>query len=337
MKLKTKKARTLQQALCSMTEPDAESLYNILINPLENIHGVFPFYLFNEPQHLRQQPCRGLTTFYLFHRRKKRAEARFSFFVEDGKAISPCRATFGSVETHPSLPQHALDYFIMAINRFAASQGISQIIIKSYPFCYAPKTAAHLTACLTWHGYQISLTELNYHIPITEIPFELQVHHSEKRKLKKCMQHGFIFSEDCQPDLTAVYKMIEATRIAGGFPVSLPFADFENLFKKFPGIYQVFTVKDGSIIIALTVTVKINQHILYNFYPADHPGYRAFSPAVLLLKGVYEYAQQQKYTILDLGIATDQGKPNYGLIRFKRFIGGKASLKLSFIKNIATP
>jgi hypothetical protein len=319
-----------------MIEQDAETGYDVLINPPDDIPCLFPTYLFNEPYHLRQQACQGLTTFYLFHRRKKRAEARFSFFVQHPQAISPCRATFGSVEMHPALPQQALDRFIQAINQFAASQGITQIAIKSYPFCYAPESATHLTASLTRQGYQITLTELNYHIPVTAASFERTLHHSERRRLKKCIRQGFVFAEEVQPDLPLIYQMIVVTRLRGGFPVSLAYADFEQLFVRFPGIYQVFTVKDGNRIIALTVTVRINKEILYNFYPADDPAYRSFSPAVLLMKGVYEYSQQRNYSILDLGIATDQGEPNYGLIRFKRFIGGKSSLKLSFTKQMAT-
>ncbi|QHT66567.1 GNAT family N-acetyltransferase [Rhodocytophaga rosea] len=320
-----------------MIEPDAEAWYDILINPPQDINCAFPAYLFNEPIHLRQQPCQRFTTFYLFHKRRKRAEARFSFFVQDGKAVSPCRATFGSIEIHPSLPQQALDFFIQTINQYAVNRGVTEIHIKSYPFCYAPEPATHLTASLTREGYQISLTELNYHIPITLTPFESLLHASEKRRLKKCIGHGFVFAEELDPDLSAIYQMVKDTRLKGGFPISLSYTDFEQLFLRFPGIYQVFTVKDSNRIIALTVTVRINQDILYNFYPADDPEYRHFSPAVLLMKGVYEHGQEQQYSILDLGIATDQGEPNYGLIRFKRFIGGKSSLKLSFIKQIATP
>lgn len=310
-------------------------MYDILINPdpADDIQCSFSVFLFNQPNHLTQQPCSHLITFYLFHRNKKRADARFSMFIENNVGISPCRATFGSIEICDSLLQEHLDYFIEAINDFAYTQQLQQISIKSYPACYAPEASASISASLLYRGYQVSQTELNYHISISADPFTDLLHLSEKRKLKKCVEKGFIFGEDANPDLPAIYHLIKLSRIRRNFPVSLSYSDFEQLFVRFAGLYKVFTVRDVDKIVAMTVTVRINSNILYNFYPADDPDYRSFSPMVLLMKGLYDYCQQEGIGILDLGIATDGGEPNFGLMRFKQFIGGKPSLKFTFAKS----
>ncbi len=314
-----------------------ENLYKLLINPQVEPVCTFPAYLFNEKRHLIQQPCEKLFTLYWYHHKKAKADARFSFFVKDGIAISPCRATFGSIELSSSLPVQHLHAFIEAIDDFAVYHKIKQMYITHYPTCYAPATSALLTASLLHKGYQIKLAELNYHITVqNSISFEESLHLSEKRKLKKCLEKGFTFGEELQPDLISVYEFIKASRVRQGFPVSLDVGSFQQMFTHFPGVYQIFTVKDRGTIIALTVTVRINGNILYNFYPSDAPAYRSFSPAVLLTKGIYKYCQQNGFSIFDLGIATDKGKPNYGLIRFKQFLGGEPSVKYSFIKMYAS-
>ena len=105
-----------------------------------------------------------------------------------------------------------------------------------------------------------------------------------------------------------------------------------EMFHHFPNEYQIFTVRDKEIIAALTVAIKINKNILYNFYPADSHQYKNFSPMVMLVKGLYEYCIENGFKLLDLGISTENSKPNYGLINFKKNIGADSSLKLTFRK-----
>ena len=99
------------------------------------------------------------------------------------------------------------------------------------------------------------------------------------------------------------------------------------LFHFFPKAFQIFTVRDKHKIVALTVTVRVNDRILYNFYPADAAEYHNYSPTVMLTEGLYNYCWEVGIGLLDLGSA-----PNYGLIRFKKNLGAQASLKLSFEK-----
>jgi lipid II:glycine glycyltransferase (peptidoglycan interpeptide bridge formation enzyme) len=128
--------------------------------------------------------------------------------------------------------------------------------------------------------------------------------------------------------------MIVQNRERKGHHVSMSFADFRQLFTDFPGIYKIFAVRDRSRMVAVTVAVEINKHILYYFLPAHDEAYNTYSPMVLLIQCLYDYCRQAGFTLLDLGISTDKGVPNYGLMRFKQNIGAVTSLKLSFVKNL---
>jgi hypothetical protein len=311
-----------------------DSPYQIIINPSGEIPCTFQGYLFNEPFHMRKQPCTQVFTCYLIHKKQQKAYARFSLFGQQEKGISPCRGPFGSVELNPLLPLPFLECFIQFIDHLAVKQGMAQIEIKSYPFCYQPQVSALITATLLQQKYHILHTDLNYHLPVTKESFSTLVHLSVKRRLQKCIKKGFTFGEETEPDFTAVYAMIVQSRQRKGYPVSMNFADFQQLFIDFPGIYKIFAVKDHSKLIAVTVAVQINQQILYYFLPAHDPDYNTYSPMVLLIKGLYDYCQQAGFVLLDLGISTDKGEPNYGLIRFKQNMGAISSLKLSFIKRL---
>jgi hypothetical protein len=182
----------------------------------------------------------------------------------------------------------------------------------------------------------VAVTDLNFHLSVTAEPLEGRLHPSERRRLRKCRRAGLHFAEEPTPDLPSLYNFVADCRRRRGFPVTLDYAGFEALFQHFPDQYRLFTVRDGSRLAALALGVRVSPGILYYFYPADDPAYQTYSPTVLLLTGMYGYAQLQGYALLDLGIATDAGRPNPGLIRFKRNMGAEPSLKLTFQQTFFT-
>ncbi|MBC8110942.1 MAG: hypothetical protein H7Y04_07785 [Verrucomicrobia bacterium] len=289
-------------------------------------------YLFNESFHLLSQPCPDKLTFHSLE--NELFVARLSVFLENQKAFSPYRGTFGSVEIAKSLSDKNLYFFLTEIEKILQKKGIKEIFIKHYPFCYAPENSERITVCLLDSGYEVSQTDLNQHLIISEQAFENRLHTSEKRRLNKTIKAGFIFDIWERPDLQEVYDFIRQARERKGFPISLTFADFERLFVLFPEQHLVFTVRQAEKLAALTVCIRINEKILYNFYPADQADFLAFSPSVLLTQGIYDYCQQKNFQILDLGISTDKSVPNEGLLRFKKNLGAETSLKLSFYKKI---
>lgn len=313
------------------------STYQVVVHhPSQELllSGAFRFerYLFNEPVHLASQPGENVYTFYLVNHLHNRVEARFSLFLEELLGKSPSRAPFGAIECNPKLRFEYLSYFLTEIHRFAAQKGVRALRLTNYPFCYAPESAQMLTALLLENGYTICNTELNQHITIAEEAFEKHLHPSERRRLRKCVQAEFVFEEALQPDLAQVYAFVKECRLRRCFPISMDWVSFEKLFFDLKPFCKVFWVKDHDQITALTVVILVNGRIMYNFYPADHASYRNYSPVVMLTKGLFDYGQQNGFQLLDMGISTDKGEPNYGLIRFKQNLGAETSLKLSFEK-----
>lgn len=304
--------------------------YQIVENIDDNCIFNFERYLFNEPSHLASQPCEDFTTFYL--RQNNLVLARWSIFFEKNTAFSPYVGTFGSIEFAIDLNKNLLNRFIQQVEKKLIERDINQITIKHYPFCYQNKNSEILTKCLLDNNYQTEIANLNFHINITDYAFEKIIKPSEKRRINKCISNGFYFNEEINPDLLQVYNFIKESRERKGFPISLPYKKLEELFFQFRKSFKVFTINDQKNIIALTIVIHINDKILYNFYPADCEKYLKFSPMVQLIEGLYNFCQENKIEILDMGIATDKGVPNFGLIKFKENIGAQPSLKLSFKK-----
>jgi hypothetical protein len=327
----------------------------------------FQRYFFNEDEHLQNQGGEECYTFYYQNIENQTIDIRFSVIMQDSIAYSPLRATFGGVEFNEQVSEKDLSDFLKEVVEYLSIVGLlgtviptkegndfhvpinsgikkissllrrddkltSQIIINSYPEGYLNEQQNQkLENCLFRLGFQIKYTDVNYEIKVTDKPFdETIISSNHKRILRSSIKNNFIFKQEINPDLPKIHAFIERSRIRKNRPMTMNLQQLEEHFKKFSKKFKIFSVYHSEDLVAVCVTVEINDRILYTLYPADAEKYVKKSPLTFLLSGIYEYYQQQKYTILDLGIATDKGVLNEGLARFKRNIGGELSKKKTY-------
>lgn len=307
---------------------------------LDHFQLRWPLWLFNTPLHIVHQAAPQLYTFVLTDSLTQ-SEAygvfHLSVFVDTlqnkKKGVSPHRASFGSFEVAERVSHDNFAEWLTFIELFAKSRGMSAIEIKHYPHCYNPSRSAFIRRGLLRHGFFISKTTDNQFIDINEKSFEEGLHASERRRLRKCLHAGFYFEEWQNPSPNPIYNFIQHNRQLLGYTLSFSLGQLEKWLTAFPEKYRVFCIKDGNTIASLTLAVRVGTQVLYNFCPADNLTYRTYSPAVLLNKGLYEYAQSEGISILDLGVSINsQGNPKPSLSRFKHNLGAKDSEKVVFEK-----
>jgi hypothetical protein len=302
-----------------------------------------PRYFFNEKEHLQNQGGEKTLTFYWQNTDNQVIDARFSVIIQYGMAYSSLRATFGGIEFSEEISEEDLLEFVPQAlacisHDILRAEARCTLIIHSYPEGYRSKTQIQkLENCLIKLGFEISIVEQNYEIKITQKSFyETVISNRAKQLLRKSIKKGFTFQEENSPDFSEIHAFITHSRERKNRPMTMNLQQFENHFTLFPKNFQIFSVTDSEHIIAVGVTIKINEEIVYTFYLADDENYLKDSPTIFLLSGIYEYFQEKKYKILDLGIATAKGILNEGLANFKRSIGGNLSLKKTYIKTVKT-
>ncbi len=337
--------------------------HNFTDTPTETFN--FQRYFFNEAEHLQNQGGEDCCTFYYQNIENQTIDARFSVIVQDKIAFSPLRATFGGVEFSESILEKNLLIFLKEIveylssenflvtaiptkertnfyeldrsffrrdDRLGRSNALSEIIINSYPENYiTQEQILKLENCLFRLGFQTKYVEHNYEIQTSEKSFyETVISSNHKRILRNAVKNNFIFKEEINPNLPVIHAFIERSRIRKNRPMTMSLKQMEEHFKKFSKNFKIFSVYDSEEMMAVCVTVEINDKILYTLYPADAEAYVKKSPLTFLFSGIHEYCQQKKYTILDLGIATNKGILNEGLAKFKQNIGGNFSKKKTY-------
>lgn len=297
-------------------------------------------FLYCTPQHIALQRHAGqVLGFYLEDQRQASTTAAYQLVVEAGTetAHSPWQAPFGAVQMAVGLSAALVHVFLEEVHKVLQEHGVRRVRVRSYPFAYDAGGSALLTHTLLQLGYQVTLTELNHHLPLRTAGFEAGLHISERRRLHKCRRHGFRFEQESPRLLPAAYAFLRQCRAEKGQHLSLSLSRLEELFQQFPQNHFLFSVRDGAgQWAALTVAIQVNEQVLYNFYPASTLAYNSFSPVVLLNEGLYAFGLANELTLLDLGTSTLPEGPNHSLLQFKRHLGGVPSLKLSFELNLTT-
>jgi hypothetical protein len=297
----------------------------------------FESFLYFEPTHQGlQQHGKPVVAFFLEDEAAGLTVAQLYVVLDFdgvGMARSPGQASFGGVQLASGLPLAALHQMLEVVEATLRHRQQRQLVLRSYAFCYDQVGAATLAEALRQRDYPVVLAEENYHLA-TDRDYVSHLAPAERRRLAKCHRQGLFVEQEPPFLVPAAYEFIAACRRERGYELSLSLAQVEALFRAFPRQHYVFSVrKPGGDWAAVTIAIQVSAQVVYNFYPASKLADNVLSPMVLLNEGLHTFAQASGMAAVDLGTSTLPGDtPNTSLLRFKRHLGGVASLRLSWQK-----
>jgi hypothetical protein len=291
----------------------------------------FQNYLFNQFQYLSLQENANRHDFFLVNHHKKRIEGRIHFFEHNEKALSPLKALFGGFEFNHRFRIDMIDQWAWQIIQYFREKKMKGIQIVMPAECYWPEKFENIHEVLLNYGFKVAHDALNHHIPVKEEGMFEHMHQMEKRKLDKCRNEGLVFREEGMEQFDEVWQHLIHFRKEKDIPVSIGRDGLKKAIATFPANYRLFTVRHLHDIYAVSVAVRVNREILYNFLPASSLAHQTLSPSVMLYDGLYDYARKNGYEMLDLGISTKpNGEHQEGLIAFKEHLGGIPSRKYTY-------
>ncbi len=299
----------------------------------------FESFLFLTPAHQALQQHGGpVLAFFLEDEGAGLTVAQFYVvlnFSERGVARSPGQATFGGVQLAPDLPVAALHQLLEVTEATLRRYHQRQLEVRSYAFCYDPAGAATFAETMRQRGYPVVLAEENYYLDVNR-DYEAHLYRSERRRLHRCRRYGLVVEQEPPFLLPAAYEFIAACRQERGQSLSLSLARVEALFRVFPQQHLLFSVrKPSGEWAAFSIAILSSKQVVYNFAHASLLADNELSPVVLLNEGLHAHARASGAALVDLGISTLDGRyPHTSLLNFKRRLGGVASLKLTWRKDL---
>lgn len=251
--------------------------------------------------------------------------AQMNLYIKADEAYNAPFSGFGGVEH--ALDEELLSAFIDAAISWCNENGIKKLNLKLPPPFYA-QNAMLTQNTLSKQGFNVMLVEINQHINVSgSTPYLSIIRKNEKKRLRKCHEAGFEFKQMTSNQLALAYELINDNWTRKGFEVTMSYEALKKMFQVFPEKYLLFGVFHAGKLVATSVSIRVTQQVMYNFYHGDAADYRAYSPIVMLIDQVYAYCQHNQISYLDLGTSSVGGVISTSLYEFKRNCGCVATPK----------
>lgn len=309
---------------------DVENLEFVIANEPDLYPMDTETYLYNDKAYLQSKEERFGRPITCYALDGDKAVAKIHFFMikqnsGETEAVSIPASPFGSIEYDKNISATALTDFIHYFKNNLLARQVKNILIKDCIAAYRNDGRQDLSEILIKSGFQIEEKLINHHIEVDDESLSQKMHPMEVRRLKKCDNAGFILSYEPTTSIDEIYEFIRTCRAEKGWNLSMSKDEIRETAENLPLNYLLLSVKDQEEMVAASIAVLVNKNILYNFYPASRIDYTPFSPTVMLTYGLYQYCQQAKIKILDLGTS-----PTLSLQGFKQHLGGLSSYKRSY-------
>ncbi|MDF9800911.1 hypothetical protein OKW21_006174 [Catalinimonas alkaloidigena] len=287
-------------------------------------------YLYNSSAYLQLKASRFAFLFTFYALKKNIAIARIHFFIKESRsgekeAISLPESPFGSLEYRGELRKENLTEFIHYIKAELSAAKVKQVSIKDCINAYRAGSNLDLQEILIQNNFKEESSLTNHHIAVDPLALEQKMHKMERKRLRKARKAGFRFKEEPLSSLSYYYRFLQECRQEKGWHLSMSYADALKSVQQLPEAYRIFAVYHGDECIAASLSVVVNERILYDFYHDAKAAFKSWSPVVFLVEGIYQYCQQNGLRLLDLGTSQSTS-----LQLFKQHLGGIASYKNTY-------
>lgn len=269
----------------------------------------------------------------------KDTKARFLFAVgeKNGGWYAPFSAPFSNIVfLRKNTSVECIWEFVDALVKYIKSLGGKELEIYLPADVYGFQNNSRLLNAMLGNGFQIVYQDVNYSFDLTNFSEESYsdiMHHNARKNLRIGLESGneFIRCDDEQSKRDA-YNIIRINREHRGFPLRMT---EEQVMETIQIVdHDFFLVRNNEQLIAAAVVYKITNTIAQVVYWGDIPDAGQYKPINYLSFNLLQYYKKLGFEILDIGISTEHGTPNYGLCSFKESLGCVASSKFLVRKEL---
>ncbi len=310
---------------------DLDEKYALLVDmfaPAPAMH------IFNTPEFFRLHAVSDAHYFQLCERKSGAVLASTHFTATTpGCYRSPARGTFGGISATTDFSVEQIEIFASAFEDILRAGNAKRLQIVMPPASHDSALFAKCFNVLSRRGFSVAAQELNYDIDVSDAPLADRMDYGNRKRLNKCLREGFATTRLGPEHHEAAYRLIAENRRRKGHPITMDFPAVMTMVDTFGDRLRFFGVTRGEQLVAASICIVVSEQVMSVFYWGDSEGVQDYSPVVLLAADIYAHCQQAGIHLLDTGIATEAGTPNYGLMRFKRSLGFRESLKLVLAKD----
>ena len=264
---------------------------------------------------------------------------RFSIvFGESNKIIRcPFSAPFGYPEVLKN-ETSVSDYYkaFEIANNFFLDKGIKGVEIYLPPFFYDEEVVTTWLNVFHTNEFDINCCDINYafyNIEELYSEYEKHIRHNAKKNLRKTCEFDYCFHK-CrnESEVHIAYEIIKSNRKDRKHPLNMTELELKATVPCVKG--EWFLVECDGVNIASALVYPVSMGICQIIYWGNTTEYAYKRPINYLSYELIKYYREKNIRILDVGISTVDGVPNFGLCDFKESIGCIRSTKFRMTKGL---
>ena len=250
--------------------------------------------------------------------------------IKDGIIYSPFSAPFGGFHfQHNFHYTYEIDDFIAKLQSYLSYKGLKKINITLPPDIYHQSMNAKIINSLIRNGFFIELLEITNWINLLKYDGEFSYRNS-RNYYRQAIKHDLTFhSIHNLSQKEMIFELIKENRKSMKRPIYMTFNDVQEMMGLWPVDYFCVNEPNGNMV-ASAIFYRGHPTIAFAVFWGDNEDGRPFRAMDYLLYNLWKHYKQLGYEYIDLGISTELGIPNAGLLRFKETHDCVSSLRFCF-------
>ena len=250
--------------------------------------------------------------------------------IKDGILKSPFSAPFGGFHyQNESIYINKIEEFIENLLVYSKKQEIKEIYLILPPSIYQQSFNAKVVNLLIRQGFEMALPEITNWIELRHFNGRFS-HRSSREYYQQAVKNHLLFSALTEHEEKIIaFDIICENRKRFGRPIHMSFDDIIHMGEMWP--VDFFCVKDSEgEMLASGIFYQFPRQISYAVFWGDTEKGRPLRAMDFLIYNLLSYYKSAGFEYIDLGISTESGMPNEGLLRFKETHESTSSLRYSF-------
>jgi len=253
--------------------------------------------------------------------------------IKNGVLKSPFSAPFGGFHFRKeNIYSSEIDRFLQLLSDYAESILLNRIEIITPPDIYHMTFNAKMVNSLVRQGYQPALPEITNWVDLTRFDGMFRQKNS-REYYRQAQRNNLVFSvAQNEREKEIIYDLICENRTKFGRPIYMTLDNILSTGEIWP--VEFFKVESENNIVASAIFYRNHNEICYAVYWGDNDEGRPLRAMDFLLLNLFVYYKEAGFRYMDLGISTENGIPNEGLLRFKESHEAISSLRYRFTLEI---
>jgi hypothetical protein len=250
--------------------------------------------------------------------------------IKESTILSPFSAPFGGFHFHNEVVYtNEIDFFLVSLKAYILSQGLSGVEITLPPDLYHMTFNTKVVNSLFRNKFTSTIPEITNWIDLKKFN-EVFTQKNSREFYRQAVRNGLSFELAAdEVGKNEIYDLICENRAKFGRPIYMSLKDINDTSNLWPVDFFKVCTRDQNII-ASAIFYRNHSNICYAVFWGDNENGRPLRAMDYLVFNLFKYYKELGLEYIDLGISTEKGNPNEGLLRFKESHEAISSLRFSF-------